>query len=1025
MYSFNVYKTLSGYGTYGGYFSVGPFSPGDPAFLVILGFFTYLALFRDRRYSIAVGLVSFFALSYFPGSTLIIGEEFLVLFLFLFAYRWFGVSKQKPGETHRKSLLDGAAVLAAIAVANAYLLLPFVLTGGTYTSAISSSNPSYTYTFGFDTIETAANSIRLISNWFVATPDAPSWVGSYLGSPLPILLTWALPVLALTSIVFVRRRIDLVLYAGMLTLVFASTGPYPPSGPVYVALVTGVPLLRGYANPEYFSPIMVILYGLFASFTIAEVASRVSTWGKRQPRSEPVTCGKSRRHRAFSSIVARYGDVGVAIALTGLLIGSAYPAITPAYSVGSPGYPSSSSLPGSYLAASNYLQGTNPWGPVMVFPDVSPFTSLITNNTTWYSGPDTYSTIIANPSISSDLPANYWGTQPGTMAIPSFVYRAIGTSACPVNACTQPGVNLIPQLASVRSNESGELVTQNSSGISWESTTAGDALNFEGPGGGAPMVFSVNTSNYVEGGHWAIGYFNHTMNLSEDNYALITMAPQDANVSDLQFGYHSGSKFGAGDAYLFSKVTRFLDDGAYTFLIPLKFPSLSDNGTLSNITNLFFVYQSPQSEIGFANFQIESIRLSSYSGPLAFGWTPTDFADNSTLVSTGAHTTLRFEIDQTASQSGVHWDVGELPTPIDISNYSFAVINYTEEGLNPALLQFGYHTVPGQSGDAYVPENYLTSGPAGGVQTTYIDLTQPTLTSGGELRQVRDVFFNYAGSSASPIPGYLNVSSITLVAGEAGGTIMASDLARLGVEFAYVDAAIQGSATPSRVGPYYNELLSSSSDFSRVFARGTITIYRDDLYKGVISVSNDTSLLPLDNATIGGESFSYAEIYDNSSNSGVTYLSAPVQSPTGSLGQAIILSATVDSPTQFRATIRATGWSILTARLSYSQQWMATIDGGSSLGSPIMIDGFANGWLAPPGNYTVTISLNGQDTFQAVELVAFMTPPIMMGLLLVASTWRRVRGPAAFLDRFLGSRRPRIYQSRTITEEQVIGGSRH
>ena len=1014
VYSFNVYNTLSGYGTYAGYFSEGPFSPGDPAFLIILGFLMYLTLYRDRRYAIAVGLVSILPLSYFPNSTLIFGEEFLALLLVAVIYRCFAFSARDTQKARRKAIIDALTILGSVVIANAYILLPLALMSGVYTSSLVSSSPSYAYSFSFDSIELATNSIRLVSNWWIATPEAPGWARSYLTNPIVILLSTVLPALALLSVIFARRVRDLCLYATMLLVILASIGPNPPTGMLFMAVVTNVPIFRGFYNAELFSPILVVLYGLFATYTIAEISTRVSRINTIAFRAEasPVQCGRwtttPKNSQRLSALIT--------CVLVGVLVASAYPALTPAFASGSPGFPSSSSLPTSYLEANEFLQASNPFGPVMVFPDSAPFTALEQDNSTWFNGPNTFPTILPNPSISSDLPANFVGSGINTMAPSAFVYHAVGASICPADPCGSSTPNLIPQLAEIQSNQSPQLVTQNNTTVQWAAGTAGDTVSFEGAATSPSMVITVNTSNYMPNGHWVIGTFPEPKNLSNEIYVLITMNATMLNASDLEFGFHSGSEYGSGDAYRLNTATVFDKNASSTYLLSLGSPSIRDDGNLSNVWNLFFTYLAPPNATGLVSFDIHSLRFSAYSSPLPLGWNPTYSTDSTQLVSTQNSTSLDFVINQAAQQGEVHWTIGTLPQPVNFSIYRFAIVTFSTNGLSYSSLQFGYHTVPGRSGAAFVPTDYLLRRSAKGEETAIIDLSQPTIDGGGNLGQVADIFFNYAVPRGGSGTGFLNVSSVKLLAGDSGGKVLASDLGRFGIEFVYVDTGIVSSLTPTRVGNYYNKLFGGSTEFTRVFTQGTITIYRNNLFHGIFSLSDNVTFLSPTNATLQGLSVPYANVYYNTSNSALTYVSQAVYSPTAVWGRGSVLSTAMIAPTQYQVRIDNSGWSILVSRLAFDPRWTATIVGGATLRSHVMVDAFANGWLAPPGNYTVLVSLTGQSHYQTLELFAFSAPVILLGVLIATTVWRRSRGPSSQWDRILG---PRIPPLRSVPQRQA------
>jgi hypothetical protein len=89
-----------------------------------------------------------------------------------------------------------------------------------------------------------------------------------------------------------------------------------------------------------------------------------------------------------------------------------------------------------------------------------------------------------------------------------------------------------------------------------------------------------------------------------------------------------------------------------------------------------------------------------------------------------------------------------------------------------------------------------------------------------------------------------------------------------------------------------------------------------------------------------------------------------------------------------RVALRAPTWLVLGE--SYDAGWQAGCD-GRSLGAPRVIDGYANGWLAPAGCTRVTFTFGPQAGINRSYAVSAVACALML-LLLVIGAWR---APAA------------------------------
>jgi len=975
VYSFNVYKTLSGYGTYGGYFSLGPFSAGDPALLLVLVFLTYWALFRSLDYALVLGAVTFLVFSYFPTGTLTLVEEYLVAFAVLLWYRIDSVRVINSAKGVRDAIVGGAATITSIVVANLYLAYPLALTGSTYTTAVSSNNPSYTFSYSFDTIETPANALRLVTNWWVLSPDAPQWARAYLTDPTVIALSWALPILALCGALFLRSKLDLVLLVVTVFSAISSFGSNPPFGGLFTGVIAVAPVLRPFFNGEYFSAPLVICYACLSSLAVGSLVRSLAQTNLSRRKSIIPLSSASRRTAAFIARHRRHSATVLIAALVTLLLVANLPALSPEFAAGTTEYPATSTLPSSYLSASSYLQSANPSAPVMVFPGVSPFTSLSTGGDTWYSGPNPYPDILANPSVSSSYAANYWGTAGTGLSIPGFVYESVGPSVCPSDSC-RPQAQLLPQTQGY-GNSSTDYVTRERSTINWTAVTAGDSLSISGVGNSTLMTFGVNLTNSHGEDHWLIGFLDTPLDLREFGYALINLSSTGVDASDLQFGFHSDGNYQNGSAYYLGSVTPVTGQTHSTYLLPLRAPSLNSSGNLANVSNLFFVYVPPANSTGTATVSVSSIRFVETPTVAPPRWTAATPGDSLNLTASGGTTQFSFRVNESNYVPGAHWAIGAFPSPANLSPFSFVALNYSLSNLDPAYIQFGFHSGSNGSGSAYVFSQFLTLND-GTNYTTLIPLDAPSLVNNGNISQVLNVFINYNPPDRSPQTGFINATAMSLSNGASSAPVLASDLARYGVEYALVDTGVGEPIVPGWNGDSYLAVFQNSSDFINVFHDGTLSIFKDLEYSGVFATSADVAQIPQTVGAIGGEAFDYVDIYYNLSDVNTTFVSPTIATMLPTLTPSTVTSLSSRSPTSYSIGVAGKGWSVLVFRETYSPAWQAVSSTGRAMPEHFEADGFDNAWLIPPGNYTIDVTMTGQTSYQTAELVAFLAPPMLL-----------------------------------------------
>lgn len=978
IYTFNEYRLLSGFGTTDGYASLGPFAFGSPAVLVILLFLSYLTLFRSLAYALVLGIASFFAFADFPLSTLIVTVEYLAVLAGLLALRWQTLTGLRSRERLVQFAKGTGAVLGSVVAANAYLVYPLIALGSSFTLGLQTANPFSGRSYAFDSTETFSNSIRLITNWAVFTDRSPPWAAQFLTEPAVILLSFVVPVLAFAALLYLRYPGELLLYSVMLAVAWLSTSTNSPTGQLFVLFTTSVGPLQAFYNGETFSPLLLLLYCAFAPLTVA----RLSGWSTKWHSSAAPQQGEgtsARRHplrRLQTPVLARAWRIFWPTAIVAVLLLSSYPALSAQYTrAAAPSYPIDVSLPPYYLQANHALQSTNPNGPVMVFPQVQTFDSNAVNGTVWYYGIDSYPSLLSNPSISSSYPYDYHGEDGNDLPVPGLVYD-LGGATCTTIECIDGGMSPLPLTSNLWVNQSIDFSTSNASVINWQAYLASDSLSFLESNASVQLAFQVNQSVVQPNGHWLLGYLPHAENLSGFSYAVINYTLQGASPNSIQFGFHSYSEYGPGSGYYIGNFTLLQAGTSQTVLLPLDQPSVTVDGNLDNVTNLFFVDDS-HATTGVANLTVRSIRFIRPGALFAPTWTTTTPGDNVSLTARAEGTTLQLSVDDSVLDSNGHWALGLFGQPTDLSEYDYAVVTYSLRNANPDYLLFGFHSGTDYGlGDGYALTDYLTV-QNGSTYTTYIPLQAPSIIDGGSMSNVTDFFFVYTPPGTQSGVSYVNVSSIRVTDSDPDrGLALADGLERLGVEFAYVDASIVPTTYPFYTATYYNDLLSGSPYFAQIFQSGSVTIYKDLLFTGPFVSPLHVEMLDSTTATVGTLSVPFATVYFNASNIGMSYVPASVIPSGQNFTQANISNIREVSPSVYTLTVSETRTGILDFLAEYDSRWTAVLSTGAHLSRHFEVDGFSNGWELPAGSYRVTISFSGSQTFLDIELATLSVPAL-------------------------------------------------
>jgi hypothetical protein len=317
------------------------------------------------------------------------------------------------------------------------------------------------------------------------------------------------------------------------------------------------------------------------------------------------------------------------------------------------------------------------------------------------------------------------------------------------------------------------------------------------------------------------------------------------------------------------------------------------------------------------------------------------------------------------------------------------VIRFEVKNVDVSYLQVGFHSgTQTGPGFGFVLQSYPVW-KDGDDLVAVVPLDSPTIATHGSLTNVTNFFLVYTPPTNDSLSGFVNVSSINLsMADSPGGLALASDLARLGVEYAYVDTSIGETNYQTFVGNYYNQVFGSSAFFREVFHSGTITIYRDLLYTGTFLAPDRTVAEPQKSVNWSGHEVPDFAVYYNSTNSNMTYVPLSVAPRDSTAYSGIIKDVVRESSTSYQVSYSSTGSMFLEFRVPFSSGWSLSVPGYTASLPHFLVDGFGNGWLLPPGNHTVSITFLGQPIFEVVEFATFFAPLALLTLFVISVVLR-------------------------------------
>ena len=227
-----------------------PFLSNMPLIITFI-LVSYLALFKRKSFILLFGFFSAFSIGNFPYLTIEFVEILFVLIVLSFLVLL--IQYRTNLELFVKRLIElGKRVFFLVLVILAslsYLIIPFLSVFHSYYLALTTPTPTYAFGFWPDTNLKLQNVLRLINNWAYFTPNyAPPWYQVYISNPVVSVLLWALPIMALGSILFIRNAVARMSYVILIIVIFLSKANNPPLGRVFVWLIDNIVILRPYYN---------------------------------------------------------------------------------------------------------------------------------------------------------------------------------------------------------------------------------------------------------------------------------------------------------------------------------------------------------------------------------------------------------------------------------------------------------------------------------------------------------------------------------------------------------------------------------------------------------------------------------------------------------------------------------------------------------------------------------------------------------------------------------------------------------
>ena len=347
--------------------------------------------------------------------------------------------------------------------------------------------------------------------------------------------------------------------------------------------------------------------------------------------------------------------------------------------------------------------------------------------------------------------------------------------------------------------------------------------------------------------------------------------------------------------------------------------------------------------------------------------------------SVGGYTvSIAYNYSPATNPSGI-WTSEIFNEPINVSTYSFLIVNVTGQNVNLTHLQIGL-SFTGGPGNFRGPGDWFYVGEEEGIFNSFIvgnssnyhiiiQLSYPTQSIGiSNLNHLTAITIrNIPGQTGN---GFLNISSIEFAQGNftKESLIFANDINMLGFKYVLVDSSIRDTPYAFRTGSYYLPLLDNSHFFKKVYYKQPLTLFENLLYNGTFGFADNLKIVPPDS--------SLYSMYFNpimNTTTAFTYNSTLISDFKYSSSKPEI-SYTEMNPNEYRLKIHSNGQFVLIFRNTFNINFVAEESNGTLLGNHFIADGYCNGWVVPKNVKSLIIYYRGAETYTILELIFVIVP---------------------------------------------------
>jgi hypothetical protein len=248
----------------------------------------------------------------------------------------------------------------------------------------------------------------------------------------------------------------------------------------------------------------------------------------------------------------------------------------------------------------------------------------------------------------------------------------------------------------------------------------------------------------------------------------------------------------------------------------------------------------------------------------------------------------------------------------------------------------------------------------------YMNLSSPQFTfenSTFDTHQIQ-IFYMYGQNEIheTPVSASLSFAFNNGTNSTIFSYFLANLLSNIGIKYAYVDSALVNTGSIIDASSY-NEIFSSSRYFKEVLKDGSVSVYVDTLYNGVVEAFQPSQ-----------------EYYLNE-----TFISAGEQMITsGKIVKPENLNFTVLSSIEYKVELpRSSESQVIVLKTQYNSNYEMFVNGKALDKAHFISLGYSNYWIVPSNTTYVLIKYNDMQEYSLVELITIFLPFIFVILFVI------------------------------------------